>query len=122
MAKEKIEKMPQPGRKLSEEEARKIIEKFGIKYSEEEKKAGQDLEYFIIVTKDRGAGLEEKRKDVSHYIPRWEKIPDQELDWIPAEELIEAIQKYYPEIDPEEKYPTREAVRRLREEKKKKSN
>lgn len=118
MGKEKHEKMPTPGRRLSEEEAGKIMEKFGLKYSEEDKKAGRDLEYFVIATKDRGKESEEERKEISHYIHKWEKVPDEELGWISIEEVIEAIQKYYPEIDLEEKCPVREAVRRSRKEKK----
>lgn len=118
MGKEKVEKMPIPGQRLSEEEAKKIIEKFGIEPSKEDKKAGRDLEAFIVITKDRGKEPEEKKKDVFHYIPKWEKIPDQELGPIPVGEVIEAIQKYYSGIDSREKYPTREAIRRLRKEKK----
>ncbi len=124
MGKEKPEKMPTPGCKLSQKKADEIIEKFGIEYSEAEKEAGKDLEYFIVVTKERGEKPKEERKDVSHYILKWEKLPDQELGQIPAEELIEALQGHYSKIDPEERYPTREAVRRLRkakeEERKKK--
>lgn len=116
MRKEKPEKMPEPGRKLSEKAANKIVEDFKIEYSEEDRKAGRDLEYFVVVTKDRGAKLKEKQKDVSHYIPKWEKIPDRELDPIPkVEEVIEALKNHYSKIDPEEKYPTREAVKKLRQ-------
>jgi len=79
----------------------------------------KDSEYYIIVTKDRGYGPEKERKEVTHYLQRWKKIPDQELGWIPAEEVIEALKKYYSKIDPKEKYPIREAVRRLRREKRK---
>jgi len=119
MTKEKIEKIPAMGRKLSEEEEKKIIEKFKLEYSEEDKKAGNDLQYFVIVTKDRGKEPMEKKKDISHYLIKWNKVPDEKLGWISTEEVIEAIQKYYPKIDPEEKCPTREAVKKLREEKNK---
>ncbi len=117
MTKEKIENIPEPGRKLSDEEADKIIQKFNIEYSEEDKKAGKDLEYFVIMTKGRDAEPKEERKNIFHYIPKWDRVYDQELGWIPVEELIEAIQKYYSEIDHEEKYPNRNTVKKLREEK-----
>ncbi len=117
MRKEKHEEMPTPGRKLSKEEAKKIIEKFELKYSEEDKKAGNDLEYFVVTTKDRGKEPEQKRKEISHYIHKWEKVYDKELGWVLTEEVIEAIQKYYPEINLEEESPTREAVKRLKKEK-----
>ena len=117
MTKEKIEKIPLIGQKLSEEEAKKIIEKFKLEYSEEDKKAGNDLEYFVIITKDRSKEPEKRKKDIPHYLPKWDKTPDKELGWISTEEMIEAIQKYYSEIDPEEENPTREAVKQLRKEK-----
>ena len=124
MTKEKPEKIPTPGYRLSQKKEGEIIEKFGIKYSEEDKKAGKDLEYFVVVTKDRSRDpeneLKESRGDVSHYILKWEKLPDQELGQIPVEELIEALQEHYSDINPEEKCPTREAVRRLRKAKKEK--
>ncbi len=117
MGKEKIEKMPTPGQRLSEKEAEEIIKKFKLEYSEEDKKAGRDLEYFVVITKERGDKPDKEKKDVSHYLHKWEKLPDQELDRIPVREVIKALQEYYSKIDPEEKYPTREAIRRLRKEK-----
>ncbi len=118
MKKEKKEKMPTPGHKLSQEKVEEIIEKFDIEYRDGEKESGADIEYFIIRTKDRGSGSEEKRKEVSHYLPKWEKIPDEELGWISVEEIIEAIQKHYSNIGDEEKFPTRAAVKKLRADKK----
>jgi len=111
MEKEKQEKIPIPGKRLSEQEAKKIIDK----YSGENKEISADLEYFIIKTKDRGS---ESEKEIFHHILKWEKLPDQELGWIPIQEVIEAIQKYYSEIDPEEKFPVREAIKKLRAENK----
>ncbi len=124
MTKEKPEKMPMPGCRLPDKKVNEIVDK----YNKADKIVGKDLEYFIVVTKDRSKDPEnepeESRKDVSHYIHKWEKLPDQELGQIPVEELIEALQEHYSEIDLGEKYPTREAVRRLRkakeEERKKK--
>lgn len=118
MKKEKQEEMLSPGRKLSQEEAKEIIEKFDLEYREGEKESKADLEYFIVRTKDRGSEPEEKRREVSHYLPKWEKIPDEEIGWIPIEEVIEAIQKYYSKISAEEKFPTRIAVKKLRAEQK----
>jgi len=117
MRKEKKEKIPEPGRKLSSEQAEEIIDRFNIQYREDEKEAEADLEYFIIRTRDRGPGPEQRKKEISHYIPKWEKIPDEELGWIPVEEVIEAIRKYYPGINEEEKFPTRKAIKKLRQDK-----
>ncbi len=131
MVKEKLEKIPTPGCRLSDKRASEIIKKCRIEYSKADKEAGKDLEYFIVVTKERSKDPEnepkENRKDVSHYIHKWEKLPDQELGQIPVEELIKALQEHYSDIDPEERCPAREAVRKLRkaekeEQKKKKES
>ncbi len=118
MKKEKPEKMPTPGRKLSKQQAEEIIDKFELEYRDEEKEKGADLEYFIIRTRDRESEPGQEKREISHYIPKWEKIPDEELGWIPIEEAIEAIQKYYSEVSPEEKFPTRAVVKKLRKEQK----
>jgi len=122
------EQMPSPGRKLSKEKEELIIknlrEKLNdkLRLGQEGKKdeypsQNQDSEFFVITTLERGEEKDdEEKKDVTHYIPKWDKIYDEELGWIPVEELIEATQKYYSQISSKEKSTTRETVKRLREE------
>ena len=127
--KEKMqEQMPSPRRKLSKEEEKQIIENLREKLKDklmlgqegkkdEHPSQDQDSEFFVVRTLDRGKEENnEEKKYVTHYIPKWDKIYDQELGWIPVEEVIEATQKHYSEISSKEKSTTRETVRRLREE------